>query len=77
MRVYLAFDDGACLLTFLEGLSVIMHLSCQSRSVFNWFQAEHITSLAYFSEALAFNGCLNHSRHLTVNSLKRRSGISD
>ena len=65
----LAFDVGACLFTFLEGLTAIVCLSCQSRYVFNLLHAVHITSSAYFSEALALADCLNHSGHFSESTL--------
>lgn len=67
-HVSLAFEEAACLLTFLIGLSLVVHFSCQSKSEINLLQAEQVTSAVVLTVRGALAGTSNHSLQLAESN---------
>ena len=65
MSVSLALEEAACLLIFLEGLSVAVCFNCHSRSEESLLQAERVTSALFLAATEAFDGSSNHILQFT------------
>jgi len=65
MYVSLVLEEVACLLSFLDGLLLVVCCNCHSKSEINLLQAEQVTPALLFAVRGALAGILNHTLQLT------------